>query len=242
MINYIIVDDDELQIDFLQMQLDNIEELHCLAVCTNAFDARKKIIEHKPDLLILDIEMPELSGIQLVKSMKEVPAVIFVTSHTGYAVDAFDVEAIDYIIKPVATERLIRAIDKVKKLKSSAALNVPEAELSFDSDAFFTRDKNTYVKTAYKDVLYIESSGNFSFIHTLDNNKQIVLANLAKMEEQMPSNLFIRISRSFIINKQYVKSINTEQIQLQDIYLNIGKQYAEKVLAAIIGKNVIKRK
>lgn len=242
MINYIIVDDDELQIDFLQMQLDNMEELHCLAVCTNAFDARKKIIEHRPDLLILDIEMPELSGIQLVKSMKEVPAVIFVTSHTGYAVDAFDVEAIDYIIKPVATERLIRAIDKVKKLKTSPALNVPEAELSFDSDAFFTRDKNTYIKTAYKDVLYIESSGNFSFIHTTDNNKQIVLANLAKMEEQMPGNLFIRISRSFIINKQYVKSINTEQIQLQDIYLNIGKQYAEKVLAAIIGKNVIKRK
>lgn len=242
MINYIIVDDDELQIDFLQMQLDNIEELHCLAVCTNAFDARKKIIEHKPDLLILDIEMPELSGIQLVKSMKDVPAVIFVTSHTGYAVEAFDIEAIDYIIKPVATERLIRAIDKVKKLKTSPALNVPEAELSFDSDAFFTRDKNTYVKTAYKDVLYIESSGNFSFIHTIDNNKQIVLANLAKMEEQMPGNLFIRISRSFIINKQYVKSINTEQIQLQDIYLNIGKQYAEKVLATIIGKNVIKRK
>lgn len=242
MINYIIVDDDELQIDFLQMQLDNIEELHCLAVCTNAFDARKKIIEHKPDLLILDIEMPELSGIQLVKSMKEVPAVIFVTSHTGYAVEAFDIEAIDYIIKPVATERLIRAIDKVKKLKTSPAMNVPEAELSFDSDAFFTRDKNTYVKTAYKDVLYIESSGNFSFIHTIDNNKQIVLANLAKMEEQMPSNLFIRISRSFIINKQYVRSINTEQIQLQDTYLNIGKQYAEKVLATIIGKNVIKRK
>ncbi len=242
MINYIIVDDDELQIDFLQMQLDNMDELHCLAVCTNAFDARKKIIEHKPDLLILDIEMPELSGIQLVKSMKEVPAVIFVTSHTGYAVEAFDVEAIDYIIKPVATERLIRAIDKVKKLKTSATLNAPEAELSFDSDAFFTRDKNTYIKTAYKDVLYIESSGNFSFIHTLDNNKQIVLANLAKMEEQMPGNLFIRISRSFIINKQYVKSINTEQIQLQDTYLNIGKQYVEKVLAAIIGKNVIKRK
>lgn len=242
MINYIIVDDDELQTDFLQMQLDNMEELHCLAVCTNAFDARKKIIEHKPDLLILDIEMPELSGIQLVKSMKEVPAVIFVTSHTGYAVDAFDVEAIDYIIKPVATERLIRAIDKVKKLKTSPTLNAPEAELSFDSDAFFTRDKNTYIKTAYKDVLYIESSGNFSFIHTIDNNKQIVLANLAKMEEQMPGNLFIRVSRSFIINKLYVKSINTEQIQLQDTYLNIGKQYAEKVLATIIGKNVIKRK
>ena len=109
MINYIIVDDDEMQIDFLRMQLDHIEELNCLEVCTNAFDARKKIIELKPDLLILDIEMPELSGIQLVKSIKEVPAVIFVTSHTGYALEAFDVEAIDYIVKPVAPERLIRA-------------------------------------------------------------------------------------------------------------------------------------
>ncbi|RYE00114.1 MAG: response regulator transcription factor [Sphingobacteriales bacterium] len=242
MINYIIVDDDELQIDFLQLQLENIDELYCLAVCTNALDARKKIIAHNPDLLILDIEMPDLTGIQLVKSMKEVPAVIFVTSHTGYAIDAFDVEAIDYITKPVAPERLIRAIDKVKKQKAALSLHVPEAALSFDTDAFFTRDKNTYIKTSYKDVLYIESSGNFSFIHTLEGNKQIVLANLAKMEEQMPGNLFIRISRSFIINKQYVRSINTEQIQVQDTYLNIGKQYAEKVLTAIIGKNVIKRK
>ncbi len=241
MINYIIVDDDEMQIDFLQLQLENIDELHCLAVCNNAFDARKQIIDHKPDLLLLDIEMPDLTGIQLVKSIKEVPAVIFVTSHPGYAVDAFEVEAIDYIIKPVAPERLIRAIDKVKKLKATAANN-PEAELSFDADAFFTRDKNTYIKTAYKDVLYIESSGNFSFIHTLSGNKQIVLANLAKMEEQMPAHQFIRISRSFIINKQYVRSINTEQIQVQDTYLNMGKQYADKVLTAIIGKNVIKRK
>lgn len=242
MINYIIVDDDEMQIDFLQLQLENMDGLHCLAVCSNAFDARKKIIELNPDLLILDIEMPDLTGIQLVKSMQEVPAVIFVTSHTGYAVDAFEVEAIDYIIKPVALERLIRAIDKVKKLKAAPTLKAPEAELSFDSDAFFTRDKNTYVKTAYKDVLYIESSGNFSFIHTLYGSKQIVLANLAKMEEQMPVQQFIRISRSFIINKQYVRSINTEQIQVQDTFLNIGKQYAEKVLTAIIGKNVIKRK
>lgn len=242
MINYIIVDDDELQIDFLQMQLHNMEELHCLEVCTNAFDARKKIVELKPDLLILDIEMPGLTGLQLVKSMKELPAVIFVTSHPGYAVDAFEVEAIDYIIKPVAPERLIRAIDKVKKLKDKQSLNTPDAELNFDQDAFFTRDKHTYVKTAYKDVLYIESSGNFSFIHTLCGGKQIVLANLAKMEEQMPGNIFIRISRSFIINKQYVRSINSDQIQVENTFLNIGKQYAEKVLATIIGKNVIKRK
>lgn len=242
MINYIIVDDDELQIDFLQMQLHNMEELHCLEVCTNAFDARKKIVGLKPDLLILDIEMPGLTGLQLVKSMKELPAVIFVTSHPGYAVDAFEVEAIDYIIKPVAPERLIRAIDKVKKLKDKQSLNTPDAELNFDQDAFFTRDKHTYVKTAYKDVLYIESSGNFSFIHTLCGGKQIVLANLAKMEEQMPGNIFIRISRSFIINKQYVRSINSEQIQVENTFLNIGKQYAEKVLATIIGKNVIKRK
>ncbi|OJV51973.1 MAG: hypothetical protein BGO31_09920 [Bacteroidetes bacterium 43-16] len=242
MINYIIVDDDEMQIDFLRMQLDHIEELNCLEVCTNAFDARKKIIELKPDLLILDIEMPELSGIQLVKSIKEVPAVIFVTSHTGYALEAFDVEAIDYIVKPVAPERLIRAIDKVKNLKHAFLASHSPPEPAFDSDSFFTRDKNAYIKTAYKDVLYIESSGNFSFIHTQYGGKQIVLANLAKMEDQMPESMFIRISRSFIVNKQHVKSINAEQIQIESTYLNIGKQYAEKVLSSIIGKNVIKRK
>jgi DNA-binding LytR/AlgR family response regulator len=237
MIRYIIVDDDEMQAEMLRMQLKPISGFDCIGVCFNAFDAKKIIEELRPDLLILDIEMPELSGIQLAKSMKEVPAVIFVTSHLGYAVDAFEVEAVDYLVKPVATERLIRALDKAK-----TAINKRETmNLSAEDDSFFIRDKNAFVKIAYDDVLYIEVSGNFSMIHTAGNEVKIALVSLSKMETQLPSERFVRISRTIIVNKQHIKSVSFEEVLIGSETLAVGGKYAENVLNIVVGDNIVKR-
>lgn len=239
-LNYIIIDDDEMQIDYLQVLLEKFKDVTCLATFTNPLEARQKIQELQPDFLFLDIEMPDLNGVQLIKSLSHPPAVIFTTSHLGYAVDAFDVEAIDYLVKPVTTERLIRALDKVKtaiELRETAA-----SKLEVATDHFFIRDNNSFVKIMYKDVEHIESSGNFSFIHTIQQSKQIVLANLSKMQEQLPEDIFVRISRTHIINKQYIQSINTEQVQLLHHQIHVGKQFAEQAIQTIIGNNAIRRK
>ncbi len=242
MINYIIVDDDELQIDFLQMHLSQITGLHCMATYTNAFEARNKIIEQKPELVILDVEMPGLTGIQLVKSLNNPPCVIFVSSHPTYAADAFDVEAIDFIVKPVAPERLMRTIDKAIMTIEQVAVPVSYADdFSIERSAFFVKDKNVHIKIEYADVLYIESSGNFSVIYFTDQTKQLVLANLAKMEAQLPSNRFVRISRSAIINIEHISSIGLDTLFIKEEELPIGKPFLDRVMKEVVGNNCIRR-
>ncbi|RYD96271.1 MAG: response regulator transcription factor [Sphingobacteriales bacterium] len=243
MINYIIVDDDELQIDFLQMHLSQIAGLYCTATYTNAFEARNKIIEQRPELVILDVEMPGLTGIQLVKSLNNPPCVIFVSSHSSYAADAFEVEAIDFIVKPVAPERLMRTIDKaVMTIEHVAAGSVGNMDgFSIERNAFFVKDKNVHIKIEYSDVLYIESSGNFSVIYFANHGKQLVLANLAKMEAQLPSNRFVRISRSLIINIEHISSIGMDTLFIKEEELAIGKPFLDKVMKEVVGKNCIRR-
>ena len=130
MINYIIADDDDLYRELTMQQLKLIPNIHCLAECENAIDAKSQIELHHPDLLILDVEMPGLTGIQLAKSLKKLPLIIFISSHPTYAVDAFDVDAIDYLVKPVALERLIRAIDKARTLTEiKASTELTQASL-----------------------------------------------------------------------------------------------------------------
>ena len=240
-LSYLIIDDDTLQIEHLLSILDKIEEVHCLATSTDPIKGRKLITELQPDIIFLDIEMPELTGIQLIKSLKHTQNVIYITSHLGYAVDAFDVEAIDYIVKPATPDRVMRAIDKVMKSRKPEEESKIASELDFQQDYCFIRNNHSYVKINYQDVNFIEASGNFSFIHTTDGNKQIVLANLTKMIEQLPEHTFIRISRSHIVNKQQVTAINSETLQINEQQLAIGKLFSEKVMKDIIGNSAIKR-
>lgn len=242
MINYIIVDDDELQIDYLQMHLSHIAGLCCMATYTDAFEARNKIIEQRPELIILDVEMPGLTGIQLVKSLNNPPSVIFVSSHSTYAADAFNVEAIDFIVKPVAPERLMRTIDKAIMTIEHVQGPVSHVDdFSIERNAFFVKDKNVHIKIEYSDVLYIESSGNFSVIYFTSQDKQLVLANLSKMETQLPSNRFLRISRSAIINIEHISSIGLDTLFIKEEELPIGKPFLNRVMTEVVGNNCIRR-
>lgn len=240
---FIIVDDDELQIDYLSTLLSKFDDFIFLASFSDALEAREKIISLQPDLILLDIEMPDLNGIELIKSLKNQPKVIFITSHLEFAVEAYDLDAIDYIVKPISIDRLIKALDKVRQIRTLLSNQVEDNPISkHDNDSFFIRDNNAYVKINYDDVLYIESAGNFSFIHCKDQQKKIVLANLSKMEEQLPSEQFIRSSRSHIVNKKFINTITSDHVYINDIELNIGKQYAENLIKKVVSQNLIKRK
>jgi len=242
MISYIIADDDEMQLDFVQMHLQHLPDLQCLATCNDAFETREKTLALKPQLLILDVEMPGLSGLQLAKSLKHPPAIIFITSHTQFAVDAFDLEALDYIVKPVSPERLLRAIDKARILFSNkGAEEESEAVFNSDDDAFFVRDNHLFIRIAYADVSYIESSGNFSFIHIHKGGKQIVLANLTTIESKLPTKQFVRIGRSYIINRKFVSAINNALVVVDGQELPISKKLASQIIIDIVGEKAIKR-
>ena len=213
-----------------------------MAVCENALETREKLQIHKPDFLVLDVEMPFLSGMALVKSLKEIPLVIFITSHQNYAADAFELDAVDYLVKPVSPERMLRAIDKVKTLASlKKSTNQEEIVKIKDEGSFFVKDKNIYHKVFYEDVIYAQSLGDFTYIFTENGEKKIALATLKSLEMQLPTDKFLRISRTHLVNLKKITAIDTEIFYLNKIQLSIGKTYSEIVANTVLGKQVIKR-
>jgi two-component system, LytTR family, response regulator len=241
-LTYIIADDDEIYRDYTLGQLNAIPGLQCLAVCENAMTTREQLQDHQPDLLLLDVEMPGLSGIQLAKSLKQLPFIIFITSHPQYAADAFELDAVDYLVKPVPPERMLRAIDKVKNLASmKASTSTAEGFQLKDKDSFFIKDKNVFVRIAFSDVVYAQSLGDFVNLFLQNGDKKIVLVNMKNLEQQLPAELFIRISRTYIVNRQKITAVENEQVYLDKIHLTIGKTYSGTVLKSIVGDQVIKR-
>ena len=241
-IKYLIADDDIMYRSLTMQQLQLIPNLECIAECNNAIEASACLQEFSPDLLILDIEMPSLTGLQFAKSIKVLPLIIFISSHSHYAIDAFDVDAIDYLMKPVSPERLFRAIDKVRSLldlKNSTPPN--EGIKQSDQDSFFIKEKHVYTKINYSDILYIESLGDFVHIFLFNGMKKIALVNLKNLELQLPPSHFVRISRTHIVNKSKITSVESTILQLDKIQLPIGKTYSEYVMQRVIGKSFIKR-
>jgi len=241
-LTYIIADDDDMYRDYTLQQLNAIPGLQCLAVCENAMSTREKLQDHQPDLLVLDVEMPGLTGIQLAKSLKQLPFIIFITSHLHYAADAFELDAVDYLVKPVPAERMLRAIDKVKLLASiKASTNSAESFQPTDPDSFFIKDKGVFTRIAYKDVLYAESLGDFVTLFLQNTEKKTVLVNLKHLEQQLPGDSFVRISRMHLVNRQQVTAVENEQVHIGKIRLAIGKTYTEAVLKSVVGNQAIKR-
>lgn len=241
-ITFILADDDELYRAYSLRQLNAIADLQCLAVCENALDTRAALQTNTPDLLVLDVEMPGLSGIQLARSLKQLPMVIFITSHPHYAAEAFDLDAVDYLVKPVSPERMLRAIDKVKALAEIKANAGPGEPLSQkDNDSFFIKEKNAYIRIAYADLLYASSLGDFVNLFLQNGEKKVVLVSMKNLEQQLPTAQFLRISRTHIVNKQKVTAVEADAVRLDKIQLPIGKSFTEAVVNSIVGTLAIKR-
>jgi two-component system, LytTR family, response regulator len=241
-ITYLIADDDPMYREVTQQQLSIIPNLKCIAESESAVEASKILQSVLPDLLILDVEMPSLSGIQLAKSLTKIPLIIFISSHASYAADAFEVDAIDYLVKPVSIERLMRAIEKARillEMKNSIAAN--EGFKKDTNDSFFIKDKNAFLRIHNNEVLYIESLGDFVNIFLENGQKKIALVSMKNIELQLPSSDFIRVARTHIVNKQKITSIDTNTVMLGKIQLNIGKTYADTVLQTVMGDSTIKR-
>jgi len=241
-ITYILADDDELYRAYTLQQLNSIPGLQCLCVCEDALHTREALQTNTPDLLVLDVEMPGLSGIQLAKSLKQLPMVIFITSHPNYAAEAFELDAVDYLVKPVRPERLLRAIDKVRLLaEMKANTGSGEAFSQQDNDSFFIKEKNAFVRIAYADLLYVSSLGDFVNLFLQNGEKKVVLVSMKSLEQQLPTTQFLRISRTHIVNKQKVTAVETDAVRLDKIQLPIGKSFAETVVTHIVGTQAIKR-
>ena len=241
-INYLIADDDPMYLANTLEQLSLIPNLQCSAICNSALEASAYLQHQTPDLLILDVEMPGLSGIQLAKSLKIVPFIIFISSHLQYAVDAFEVDAVDYLVKPVSIEKMIRAIEKVRALfEMKKIIPANEGFKPDTNDSFFIKEKSMFLRILIKEVLYIESLGDFVNIFLDNGQKKIALVSLKNIEQQLPTNNFLRISRVHVVNKQRITALGLNTLFIDKIEMNIGKSYLEHTTNNVMGNNTIKR-
>lgn len=243
-IHYILADDDPVYLKMIRKQIDAIQGFQCLAFCEDAYEVMNAIKQQNPDLLILDVEMPELTGIQLAKSLKENPVYIFISAHSQFALDAFEVDAIDFLVKPVAPERLFRALEKARELiELRRGLDKNTAQtMAGDEDAFFIRDRDQYIRLQFQDVLYFESMGDFIQIYLRSGEKRLALVNLKNLEAQIPVQRFLRISRSHLVNRSAISSLTPHSVSLNQIQLPIGKTYIENVQQEFLQPHLLRRK
>ncbi|MFN7312585.1 MAG: LytR/AlgR family response regulator transcription factor [Bacteroidota bacterium] len=205
-ITTIIVDDERLAREGLKQLLKEIGEIELVGEAANADEAIDLIEKHKPQLMFLDIEMPEKNGFDLLEELIETPVVIFTTAYNEFALKAFDVNALDYILKPIEMPRLKEAISRAKRLVAEEVLNKQEERKLAETDQVFIRDGERCWFVKLTEIRMIESAGNYAKIH-FDKYQPLIHKTLNALDERLSEKLFFRANRQQIINLQYIDKI-----------------------------------
>ncbi len=218
--NTIIVDDEAVSREALKHCVEQIKELDLVAECKNALEATQAINNHKVDLVFLDIEMPDMDGIDLVKNF-EMPNVVFVTSKPEFAADAFNLNAIDFITKPVELPRLLMAVEKVKKARKS----------DIENEAFvFIKHDSRYVKLNLGEIRYVEALADYVNIYVGNNKRYTILSTMKSLESRLPNEHFVRVHRSYIIRLDKIEEIEDNTITIDNKAIPISRSYRENIM------------
>jgi DNA-binding LytR/AlgR family response regulator len=229
-INCLIVDDEPIAREIIKAYCDHLSMLHIVASVGNALEAKTILQTQKIDILFLDINMPVLNGIAFLKTLKNQPQVIFTTAYKEYAVDAFDLAAIDYLLKPFSLERFIVAIDKaLERLNGSEQGGMENGKT--ENYLFLKFDGKIY-KIFHEELLFAEAQGNYTKIVTTQNTL-LPSMTFSSFEELLPKSLFLRVHRSFIINKAKITHIEGNRVFVQNHEIPIGSSYRDDFLKSL---------
>ncbi len=238
MINCLAVDDESLALDLLEDNIRKVPFLNLVKRCKNAFEAQEIMQQQQIDLLFLDIQMPGISGVQFVQSLKNSPMVIFVTAYEEFALEGFNLDVIDYLLKPVSFERFLKAVNKAYELHNLKNQEVtlpasPETP-SAPQEYLFVNADYSLVKIRISDILYVEGLKDYVKIY-LEGQPRPVITRLTMkaMEEKLPSGPFLRVHKSFIIAFDKIESIRNLRIKIGQVHIPISESYGEALFKAI---------
>lgn len=228
----ILVDDEPLALEVLANHIRKIDSLQVIATCQNAFEAFNVLKRKKVDLMFLDIHMPEIKGTQLVKSLTNAPKIIFTTAYREYALEGFELNAVDYLLKPVSFERFVSAIDKFNEVNYKNRIISVVDESNSKAKIINIRDKNNVHRMNTDEIIYIESFGDYIQLYTSER-KITVRSTLHSIDSMLPDNQFVRIHRSTIVSLDHITSFNASFIRLGEKEFPIGITYKSAVLKAL---------
>jgi DNA-binding LytR/AlgR family response regulator len=230
-----IVDDEPLAQRVIESHIEKLDDLELVCKCSNGLEAMNLLKKQKVDLVFLDIQMPELSGVEFLKSLQNPPSVIFTTAYRNYAIDAFELDVLDYLLKPVTFERFIKSINKYYEKVNAKTPKVFETKTEEGDDFSFiyVRQKKTMIKVLLKDILYIESLKDYIRIF-LENGKSLMTKQkISTMIELLPDKNFIRVHKSYIVNIEKIKTLSPTSIGLADKMIPIGRSYKAYTLSEL---------
>jgi two-component system, LytTR family, response regulator len=240
-IRTIIVDDNEVWRTTIESFIKMNELLELTGSFSSPLEAYPHIVDEKPDLIFSDIDMPEMNGIQFFKDVKRHPLLIFVTSHPAYALESYETNAIDFLVKPFTVERFFKAVEKARlMLKIVQAGQKGKEDLKVDDNFFFVRANNAFQKIIYDDILYIKSMENFVQIKT-KTDTFTTLVSLKNMMLQLPKNKFMQVHRGYVVNIFEVTSIDKEQVFVGAQNVPLGDNYKDELINTLVEKKLVKR-
>ncbi len=238
MINYVIIDDEPAAIEVLQIHLSKVPSMALKASFRDPLEALEYLQQHKVDLIFLDINMPKLSGISFSRLLQNPPLIIFTTAYSEYALESYELKAVDYLLKPIEFDRLLQAIMKVKEVlnqnKGSQSVNA-ESPADISEQTIFIKSGSEFHQLSIQNIKYIESGSNYVTLHT-DNRPILARYKLSEVLSLLPSHQFVRIHRSYVVALKHIVTIKNHCVVIGTHEVPISSTYREGFLEIINGK------
>ncbi len=229
MLRCIAVDDEPLALELLEDNISKVPYLQLVAKCSNAMEAMKVLQQQPADLIFLDIQMPGLTGLQFIQSMTEKPMIILITAYEKYALEGFNLDVTDYLVKPVSLDRFVKACNKAKELYELK--NRPNKDASSNPDYFFVNVDYSLLKINFNDIRYVEGLKDYIKIHLKSSSRAVITRMAMKaIEEELPVAKFLRIHKSYIVSLEHITAIRKNSVFLDEMELPVGENFREAVL------------
>jgi DNA-binding LytR/AlgR family response regulator len=237
-LNCLIVDDEPVARNGMEEYVREVSFLNLVGKCDTALKAQPFLSEGTVDLMFLDIQMPRLSGIDFLKTLRQPPMVIFTTAFSEYALEGYSLDVIDYLMKPIAFERFLKAVQKASDFYE---FRHPGQAAPLPADYFFIKCDSKFERIVFSNVLYVEALQNYVVIHTTEK-KYITYLTLTSVEEQLPGDQFMKTHKSFLISFSKIKSIEGAEIVLVNgAKIPVSRNLKDEVMNRILGNNLLKR-
>ncbi len=216
MISAIVVDDDGMARESMKFLLDKFDNIELTGSFESAFDAKKHLNEHHVDIIFLDIEMPELSGFEFLSTTKQLPSIILTTSNPDYAIEAFEYEVLDFMVKPINFTRLSKSIDKYENSK--------KVDIA-DREDMFVRSEGKFVRVAFDELLFAQTREDYMCLFMADKSKLIIHSTLSKLEKSLPESRFQKVHRSYIVNLSKIVDVDETTLVIEDHVVPISRAF-----------------
>ena len=238
MLNCLIIEDEKPASDLIKDYIESIPGLKLVAVCEDVMSATQILSEQQIDIIFLDINLPKINGMDFIKTIHKKYHVVITTAYDNYAIQGFELDVIDYLLKPISLERFLKAVNKVmSSIKGEPHLSQTE----IGNDYFFVKSDNKYEKIAIQEILYIEALQNYIVIHCADK-KVITYSSLKSIESYLPAKEFLRVQKSFIVSVAKIDRIESDDIVIGKTFIPISRSLKEDVMNSILNNRLFKHK